>query len=118
MAKRLFNKAYPDCDKYSNAYDFWHDDRSLKNSSFVQTLQKICNGSKCSKTYTVHGLKETAMSIMNHAIIETHQNLLNQKQASSHNLGIATSQNISSRTTCIRDNPNTIIIVNREVCSK
>ena len=116
-AKRLFNKAYADCVKYPNAYDFWYDDRPLKNSSFVQTLQKICNGSKCSKTYTVHGLKETAMSIMNHAIIETHQNLLNQNTASSHNLGIATSQNISSLTTCIRCNPNAIIIVNREVCS-
>ena len=116
-AKRLFNKAYADCVKYPNAYDFWYDDKPLKNSSFVQILQKICNGSKCSKTYTVHGLKETAMSIMNHAIIETHQNLLNQKQANSHNLGIATSQNISSRTTCIRGNPNAIIIVNCEVCS-
>ena len=99
-------------------YDLWYDDKPLKNSSFVQTLQKICKGSKCSKTYTVHGLNETAMSIMNHAIIETHQNLLNQKTASSHNLGIATSQNISSRNTCIRGNPNAIIIVNRELCSK
>ena len=98
--------------------DFWYDDRPLKNSSFVQTLQKFCNGSKCSKAYTVHGLKETAMSIMNHAIIETHKNLLNQKTASSHNFGIATSQNISFLTTCIKGNPNAIIIVNHEVCFK
>ena len=99
VAKRLFNESYADCVKYPNAYDFWYDDKPLKNSSLVQTLQKVCNESKCNKTYTV-------------------QNLLNQKQASSHNLGIATSQNISSHTTCIRGNPNTIIIVNREVCSK
>ena len=44
--------------KYPNAYDFCYDDKPLKNSSFVQTLQKICNGSKCSKTYTVLGLKK------------------------------------------------------------
>ena len=76
----LLRRGLADCVKCPKIYDLWYDDKPLKNSSFVQTLQNICHGNKCSKTYIVHGLKQPAMSIMNHAIIETHLNLLNQKK--------------------------------------